>query len=52
MRDFVWNHFSRTGDVESFLLYREMDQISAAEDESAAALADPDSLDHWEEDAY
>lgn len=25
MRDFSWNYFALTGDVESFMLYREMD---------------------------
>ncbi|GKU79708.1 YqzL family protein [Paenibacillus sp. L3-i20] len=26
MRDFSWKYFTLTGDVESFMLYKEMDQ--------------------------
>lgn len=28
MRDFSWKYFTLTGDVESFMLYKEMDQHS------------------------
>ncbi|MFC4103961.1 YqzL family protein [Paenibacillus xanthanilyticus] len=29
MRDFSWKYFTLTGDVDAFLLYKEMDQLSA-----------------------
>lgn len=29
MRDFSWKYFTLTGDVESFMLYKEMNQIGA-----------------------
>jgi hypothetical protein len=32
MRDFSWKYFALTGDVESFMLYREVDQCGAADD--------------------
>jgi len=31
MRDFSWKYFALTGDVESFMLYKEMDQLGVAE---------------------
>ena len=30
MRNFSWKYFTLTGDVEAFLLYREMEERSAA----------------------
>lgn len=33
MRDFSWKYFSMTGDVESYLLYKEMDYQSIVEPE-------------------
>ncbi|MHA6483737.1 YqzL family protein [Paenibacillus sp. strain BS8-2] len=44
MRDFSWKYFALTGDVESFMLYREVDQYgvtdaaveSLGQDEEAA----------------
>ncbi|CAM3959643.1 YqzL family protein [Paenibacillus alkaliterrae] len=29
MRDFSWKYFTLTGDVESFMLYKEMNQFGA-----------------------
>jgi hypothetical protein len=29
MRDFSWKYFTMTGDVESFMLYKEMNQLGA-----------------------
>ncbi|NIK77402.1 hypothetical protein FHS15_002538 [Paenibacillus castaneae] len=29
MRDFSWKYFTLTGDVESFMLYKEMKQLGA-----------------------
>ncbi|ALS27305.1 YqzL-like protein [Paenibacillus sp. 32O-W] len=31
MRDFSWRYFTLTGDLDAFLLYREMNQLTAAE---------------------
>lgn len=33
MRDFSWKYFSMTGDVESYLLYKEMDNERRASEE-------------------
>ncbi len=30
MRDFSWKYFTLTGDVESFLLYKEVDELASA----------------------
>ncbi|SDW88196.1 YqzL family protein [Paenibacillus sp. CF384] len=30
MRDFSWKYFTLTGDVEAFMLYREMDEQAAS----------------------
>lgn len=30
MRDFTWNYFSMTGDVDAYLLYREMNATQGA----------------------
>ncbi|MFF2481990.1 YqzL family protein [Paenibacillus sp. NPDC058071] len=45
MRNFSWKYFTLTGDVESYMLYKEMDQLGAGEqsgerldDEEEAAL--------------
>ncbi|MFD1952643.1 YqzL family protein [Paenibacillus thailandensis] len=53
MRNFSWKYFTLTGDVESFLLYKEVDRIRSAsfpeslneadagsEPEDAAAVAE------------
>lgn len=34
MRNFSWKYFTLTGDVEAFLLYREMEQQASAGAES------------------
>ncbi|RXZ77156.1 YqzL family protein [Paenibacillaceae bacterium] len=31
MRNFSWNYFLNTGSIESFLLYKEMNQIGVEE---------------------
>lgn len=31
MRNFSWKYFTLTGDVESYMLYKEMDQFSTEE---------------------
>ncbi|QJC52546.1 YqzL family protein [Paenibacillus albicereus] len=40
MRDFSWTYFTMTGDVESFLLYKEVDQVREAGSAEAAAAAE------------
>lgn len=50
MRDFTWKYFTLTGDVNAFLLYKQMDELGAREAEpSLEAL---DALDEWEETEY
>ncbi|MCA0754582.1 YqzL family protein [Paenibacillus sp. N4] len=52
MRDFSWKYFTLTGDVESFMLYKEMNQFgadnaasqAAAEEEPAGAEPDEASV--------
>ncbi|CDN46062.1 MULTISPECIES: YqzL family protein [Paenibacillus] len=39
MRDFSWTYFARTGDVESFLLYKEVDQLREASGTAGMAAA-------------
>jgi hypothetical protein len=43
MRDFIWNVFSMTGDVESYLLYKEVDE--SKQDEDWAGEEQEDGLD-------
>ncbi|MDF2723487.1 MAG: YqzL-like protein [Paenibacillus sp.] len=41
MRDFSWNYFTMTGDVESYLLYKEINvQAEPTEDELANDVDD------------
>ncbi|MHA7962734.1 YqzL family protein [Paenibacillus sp. CAU 1782] len=43
MRDFSWNYFALTGDVESFMLYKEVN--------NRHVLAEQDSMDDEEYEA-
>jgi hypothetical protein len=43
MRDFSWKYFTLTGDVESFMLYKEMNQIGAEDGSDALFRADKES---------
>ncbi|WP_308638866.1 YqzL family protein [Paenibacillus silvisoli] len=36
MRDFSWKYFTLTGDVEAFMLYREMDEQAAAQEAASS----------------
>lgn len=40
MRNFSWKYFTLTGDVESFLLYREVEQLKLADRLEAVAITD------------
>ncbi|MBD2869491.1 YqzL family protein [Paenibacillus arenilitoris] len=40
MRDFSWKYFTLTGDVESFMLYKEMNQLGAEGRQDPLASAD------------
>ncbi|MCR2803174.1 YqzL family protein [Paenibacillus soyae] len=42
MRDFSWKYFTLTGDVESFMLYKEMDQYGSSEH--------PETIPEFDED--
>ncbi|MDF2668618.1 MAG: YqzL-like protein [Paenibacillus sp.] len=43
MRDFSWKYFTLTGDVESYLLYREVNDGGDEEQEESELL--PDELE-------
>lgn len=48
MRDFSWTYFTLTGDVDAFMLYKQMDQLDAMR--SAELSEDAlDALDEWED---
>ncbi len=36
MRDFLWNYFSRTGEIDAYLLYKEHEAVTQGETTSAA----------------
>jgi hypothetical protein len=40
MRDFTWNYFSMTGDVDAYLFYKEMISDETEEDASNQDLRD------------
>ncbi|MFX3633666.1 MAG: YqzL family protein [Candidatus Pristimantibacillus sp.] len=42
MRNFSWKYFTLTGDVESYMLYKEMDQFGT--EEHANMLGDTEEL--------
>lgn len=42
MRDFSWKYFTLTGDVESFMLYKEMNQMGALENNGVQAVEQDD----------
>lgn len=51
MRDFSWKYFTLTGDVESFMLYNDMNRLSASEQMDEISAAE----DEWaatEDEAY
>jgi hypothetical protein len=35
MRDFTWNYFSMTGDVDAYLFYKEMNSVETEEEEAS-----------------
>ncbi|WP_081417040.1 YqzL family protein [Paenibacillus sp. Soil522] len=43
MRNFSWKYFTLTGDVESFMLYKEINQFGAESGSDSSAL-DQDEL--------
>jgi hypothetical protein len=45
MRDFTWNYFSMTGDVDAYLLYKEINAEKFEEEDM-----DDDSLEAWDEE--
>jgi hypothetical protein len=44
MRDFSWNYFTMTGDVESYLLFKEIDHQASVEPEEEEDLI-PDDME-------
>ncbi|GAA3403811.1 YqzL family protein [Paenibacillus hodogayensis] len=44
MRDFSWKYFTMTGDVESYLLYKEIDHQDIVEPEEQEDLI-PDDME-------
>ena len=50
MRDFTWHVFTQTGDIEAYLLYREMNKLGAAGEEPAQ-VPDPQGSDSVVESA-
>ncbi|PLT46531.1 hypothetical protein B8V81_4962 [Paenibacillus pasadenensis] len=52
MRDFSWTYFAMTGDVESFLLYKEVDQVREAGSAEAAAAAEAAAQEAADEAAW
>ncbi len=40
MRDFSWNYFSMTGEVDAYLLYKEIDEGREGEDSEEENLSD------------
>lgn len=40
MRDFTWHVFKQTGDIEAYLLYKEMHQLSGADPNMDGTLDD------------
>lgn len=45
MRDFTWNYFSMTGDVDAYLLYKEMNNEELDQEDPLN-----DSLEEWDEE--
>ncbi|THF75646.1 YqzL family protein [Cohnella fermenti] len=41
MRDFTWHVFAQTGDIEAYLLFKEMNQLRAGGDPNPDAAPDP-----------
>ncbi|WP_081793629.1 YqzL family protein [Paenibacillus darwinianus] len=48
MRDFSWTYFTLTGDLDAFLLYKQMDDMKASEGADGPGDAF-DALDEWED---
>lgn len=44
MRDFTWHVFTQTGDIEAYLLYKEMNKLGTAGEEPAL-VPDPQGSD-------
>ncbi|WP_123039819.1 YqzL family protein [Cohnella candidum] len=51
MRDFTWHVFTQTGDIEAYLLYKEMDALGNAEPAAGAESLEPESGVSAEESA-
>ncbi|GBF75429.1 putative YqzL family protein [Paenibacillus sp. 598K] len=40
MRHFSWSYFTKTGDVDAFMLYKEVDALALSESETGSVIAD------------
>jgi hypothetical protein len=40
LKDFAWNTFEHTGNIDSYIFYREIDERNRAEDERGIAEAE------------
>ncbi|WP_074904665.1 YqzL family protein [Paenibacillus algorifonticola] len=49
MRNFSWKYFTLTGDVESYMLYKEMDQLGEADHPNALLGDDQEWASELEE---
>jgi len=45
MRDFSWKYFSLTGDVDAFLLYKDINVLSVSETDMASAEESEPAMD-------
>lgn len=47
MRDFTWNYFSMTGDVNAYLLYKEVSPgMGMSQDEPTEEEPEPEGAEH------
>ena len=49
MRDFSWKYFTMTGDVDSYLLYRNLNEQQEGEAEGMLEVEDDDDLSRAEQ---
>jgi hypothetical protein len=40
VRDFTWHVFKQTGDIEAYLLYKEMNQLGSVDPSAESAMED------------
>ncbi|WP_082034335.1 YqzL family protein [Cohnella kolymensis] len=50
MRDFTWQVFTQTGDVEAYLLYKEVGQLDAASELGADGVTEEQDVNSGSEE--